>query len=333
MFPSIATPRYTKQSGPKHVLNNVEAMWLYKHAWRGAGLYYRKGDHLTYHESVKDKPASMYKALSMYPVWDKWLTPRCEVVPPQYYANPEYWALSHIDDVKGPAHDVPPLGFIRWEYLLTDKLSSERGNLFRLWCDNLTMDERAFWHAFMQKAEQKIEYRWEDYRKDPHRPIDYPPVKDLDQRFFYYDCSSQASASLYESTERGVEEEKCSDWELEGEDLELGMAPVSYAAKLMQRKRKSDPSTEGGHQTLCGIYRKVPRHGCCTSKNNVSFPVQFYICDVKAPLLGLHDIFDSEIVLPIKPLYHRSHLFIDAWLSTSTTRDINIGFTTSNNMV
>ena len=33
--------------------------------------------------------------------------------------------------------------------------------------------------------------------------------------------------------------------------------------------------------------------------NNISFPVRFYICDMKAPLLGLHDIFDSEIILHI----------------------------------
>ena len=34
--------------------------------------------------------------------------------------------------------------------------------------------------------------------------------------------------------------------------------------------------------------------------NSISFPVRFYICDVKAPLLGLHDIFDSEVILHIK---------------------------------
>ena len=61
--------------------------------------------------------------------------------------------------------------------------------------------------------------------------------------------------------------------------------------------------------------------------NNISFPVRLYVCDVKAPLLGLHDIFDSGSVLHIngkdsssversgenEPLYHhRSHLFINA---------------------
>ena len=61
-------------------------------------------------------------------------------------------------------------------------------------------------------------------------------------------------------------------------------------------------------------------------KDNITFPVRLYICDVKAPLLGLHDIFDSGIILHINgkncstikhhgqtdPLYHhQSHLFID----------------------
>ena len=80
--------------------------------------------------------------------------------------------------------------------------------------------------------------------------------------------------------------------------------------------------------------------------NNI--PVRFYICDVKAPLLGLRDIFDSGIILHIngkdnssvehqgenEPLYHhRSHLFIDIWLLTSITEHITIGFSTFNNMV
>ena len=47
VLPNIAFPRLTKQQAPKHVMYSVEAMWLYKHAWRGAGLYYRKEDHQT----------------------------------------------------------------------------------------------------------------------------------------------------------------------------------------------------------------------------------------------------------------------------------------------
>ena len=44
--PNIAVPRFNEQStAPKHIMYNIEALWLYKHAWKGAGLYYRKGDH------------------------------------------------------------------------------------------------------------------------------------------------------------------------------------------------------------------------------------------------------------------------------------------------
>ena len=61
--------------------------------------------------------------------------------------------------------------------------------------------------------------------------------------------------------------------------------------------------------------------------NNITLPVRLYICDIKAPLLGLHDIFDSGIILHINGkdsstiehqgetellYHHRSHLFVDA---------------------
>ena len=88
-------------------MSNVEIFWMYKHAWRGAGLYYRKGDHVVTHDPEEDKPSSMFKALTMYPVWDKWIMPRCEVIAPEYYDNPDKWALSKIDDISGP-RSTPP---------------------------------------------------------------------------------------------------------------------------------------------------------------------------------------------------------------------------------
>ena len=72
--PNIAAPRTIETSvAPKHVMYGIEALWMYKHAWRGAGLYYRKGDHQVPKSETADKPPSMYKALGIYPVWDKWL--------------------------------------------------------------------------------------------------------------------------------------------------------------------------------------------------------------------------------------------------------------------
>ena len=43
---NIALPRLSeeKEKTPKHITCNIAALCLYKHAWRGAGLYYGKGD-------------------------------------------------------------------------------------------------------------------------------------------------------------------------------------------------------------------------------------------------------------------------------------------------
>ena len=197
VFPNIVIPRYqpTKQAGAKAAMNNMELMWIYRHAWRGAGLYYRKGDHVVTQESQEDKPSSMFKAMTMYPVWDKWIMPRCDTIPQRYIEDPERWMLTKIDDAKAP-QEIPPLGRVRWEYLLLDQLSHEQGNIFRLWYEDLEDYERSFWHAFMQKASQKQEYRWEDFCKEVPLPIEYEPVKDLDPRFFYYDHYSMITEEL-----------------------------------------------------------------------------------------------------------------------------------------
>ena len=97
MFPNIATPRYTSQQGAKHIMSTIEAMWLYKHAWRGAGLYYCKGDHLLDPAETEDKRGSMCKALSMYPAWNKWIVPRCEPVDEVYYGVKGKWSITNYD--------------------------------------------------------------------------------------------------------------------------------------------------------------------------------------------------------------------------------------------
>ena len=75
-------------------------MWIYRRAWRGAGLYYRKGDHVVTQESQEDTPSSMFKAMTMYPLWDKWIMP--DAIPQRYLEDPQRWALSGIDDARAP---------------------------------------------------------------------------------------------------------------------------------------------------------------------------------------------------------------------------------------
>ena len=141
---------------------------------------------------------------------------------------------------------------MRWEHLLLDQLSHEKGNLFRLWYEDLEDYERSFWHAFMQKASQKQEYRWEDFCKEVPIPIEYEPVKDFDPRFFYYDHYSMITEELLQPTDRFAEEAKCEQWAILDEDLEPGLAldPTSFAAKAMQRKRKEPPTERRSYRQL-----------------------------------------------------------------------------------
>ena len=260
--PNIATPRVTEPLGkdedkiqPRHVMYGIEAFWLYKHAWRGAGLYYRSGDHQVPKSETTNKPSSMYKALNMYPVWDKWLMPRCEPIAERFYNDPKKWSLSSYDDddcFGGDINDLPPMGYIQFEYKIAECLDFRLGNLFRLWYEMLRKDEKTYWHLSRAKAEQRIEYRWDDFiadKKAGNLPAEdkYDPVVNFDQRFHYYDAFKDTVEDLPDVSTREQEEAKSTLWEIEGLELELCMAmdPESFAAKAMNpKKRKPDPETE-----------------------------------------------------------------------------------------
>ena len=51
---------------------------MFKHAWRGVGAFYRKGDHMQKYETVN--APQEYKALKMYPPWDKWIIPKLVLI-------------------------------------------------------------------------------------------------------------------------------------------------------------------------------------------------------------------------------------------------------------
>ena len=276
--PNIATPRVTEPTGkdedklqPRQVMYGIEALWLYKHAWRGAGLYYRKGDHQVPKSETTNKPSSMYKALNMYPVWDKWLMPRCEPVAERFYNDPKKWSLSSYDDddddcFGGDINDLPPIGYIQFEYKIAELLDYRLGNLFKLWYDMLRKDETTFWHLSRAKAEPKIEYRWDDFiadKKAGNLPAEdhYEPVVSFDQRFHYYDKFKDTVEELPDVSTRDQEEAKSTLWEIEGLELELCMAmdPESFAAKAMNpKKRKPDPETEGEGSSSHPAAKRIP---------------------------------------------------------------------------
>ena len=274
--PNIATPRITDPTGkeeeklqPRQVMYNIEALWLYKHAWRGAGLYYRKGDHQVPKSETANKPSSMYKALNMYPVWDKWLMPRCEPIAERFYNDPNKWSLSRYDDEDcfgGDINDLPIMGYVQYEYKIVESLDYRKGNLFKLWYEALRPDERIFWHLSRAKAEQKIEYRWDDFIADKRAgnlPADdqYEEVVNFDQRFHYYDNFVDVVELLPDVSTKEQEEAKSTLWEIEGLELELCMAmdPESFAAKAMNpKKRKPDPETEGEGSSSHPAAKRIP---------------------------------------------------------------------------
>ena len=247
--PNIATPRVTEPLGkdedkvqPRHVMYGIEAFW-YKHAWRGAGLYYRKGDHQVPKSETTNKPSSMYKALNMYPVWDKWLMPRCEPIAERFYNDPKKWSLSSYDDddddcFGGDINDLPPMGYIQFEYKIAESLDFRKGDLFRLWYEMLRKDEKTYWHISRAKAEQRIEYRWDDFiadKKAGNLPAEdqYEPVVNFDPRFHYYDAFKDTVEDLPDASTREQEEAKSTLWEIEGLELELCMAMVEMPPVLL----------------------------------------------------------------------------------------------------
>ena len=70
--PNSASPKMIEPSGkeddknmPKHAMYGIEAMWIYKHAWRGAGLSYRHGDHQVPNDvGWDDRTSTTYEVIS-----------------------------------------------------------------------------------------------------------------------------------------------------------------------------------------------------------------------------------------------------------------------------
>ena len=87
------------------------------------------------------------------------------------------------------------------------------------WYELLRSNEKVFWHTFMTKAQQKIEYRWDDFLAEKQagkisEEEPYDPVVNFDQRFHDYDKYVDIVALLPETSTREEEEAKSSIWEL-----------------------------------------------------------------------------------------------------------------------
>ena len=184
------------------------------------------------------------------------------------------------------------------------------------WYELLRSNEKVY--TFMTKAQQKIEYRWDDFLAEKQagkisEEEPYDPVVNFDQRFHYYDKYVDIVALLPETSTREEEEAKSSIWELEGLELELFMAmdPESLAAKAMNpKKRKPDPETDGEgisrHPTAQQVHQHPRNHQPWNWKLQVSRILDRHQDSLKLLMHDQHTLqsqLEKGLMLNVKKRY------------------------------
>ena len=158
VFPNCCHPRTNDQEtpSPSNVHCTAEAIWVYKHAWRGAGAYYRKGDHKE--KKKTGNPPAEFKALRMFPEWERWIIPRPTFLAEQLIKEAAILAESgepknrvkkhnifeHFKDGFEPhtLPNLPPVFQAFKEYKERSNLNPDKGNLWGCFWDSCTTRER-----------------------------------------------------------------------------------------------------------------------------------------------------------------------------------------------
>ena len=133
VFPNCCYPRmygHGKPS-PSNVHYTSEAIWVYKHAWRGAGAYYRRGDHLQ-KKKTGNTPVE-FKALRMFPEWERWIAPKH--IFEHYKEGFQPNTLPHVPGVIQAFK----------AYRERSKLNPSTGNLWGCFWDSCSTKEKGFW--------------------------------------------------------------------------------------------------------------------------------------------------------------------------------------------
>ena len=94
VMPNTFYPRVVKGTlKPSDIMIGLETYWAFKHAWRGAGYYYRKGDH----QPLTKGGTSYYaNALSIVASWETWYLPRPQPIHPVLIESPDAWELTWL---------------------------------------------------------------------------------------------------------------------------------------------------------------------------------------------------------------------------------------------
>ena len=188
----------------------LETYWAFKHAWRGAGYYYRKGDH----QPLTKGGTSYYaNALSIVASWETWYLPRPQPIHPVLVESPDAWELdAHypggFEKPTFPSKTIP-VSMATREANLVGYLSPEKGNMWSLIYETSHKAIQSYWkyahhYAVQHSHTNKEYYSWDKFNDDISTNLvveDWPPPKNFDPRFYYYSKDVNVTEEL--STEEG----------------------------------------------------------------------------------------------------------------------------------
>ena len=175
----------------------LESYWVYKHAWRGAGSFYQKGDHVP---TTRVGPPSLSNALSLVAAWETWCMPRPQPVDPKVIPELGEWNLEKhyppgFESPTFPKGDNIPIYAARRESTLVGHPDPNQGNLWRLLHNTMGEMSKSYLkyaHAFaVSHSRSPTEYySWdkflEDFQNVNPEDLSWSPPGDFDDRFYYY---------------------------------------------------------------------------------------------------------------------------------------------------
>ena len=163
VFPNCSHPKVNKwgTKTPSNIMYALEAMRVFKHAWRGVGSFYRKGDHVQKYETA-NAPLE-YKALKMQPPWDKWSVPKpvliSKLVIEDIETQKDAWNFfEHYKEGTEPntfSDENPPSFQVDREYVKLSDLDPTKGNMVNLMWEGMKTKKnsgRQQWSTIGSKA-------------------------------------------------------------------------------------------------------------------------------------------------------------------------------------
>ena len=217
VLPNTFYARVTKGSlKPSDIMIGLETYWAFKHAWRGAGYYYHKGDH---QPLAKGGAPYLANALSIVASWETWYLPRPQPIYPALIQAPDAWELDahYPPGMASPTFPATiPISMAKREATLIGHIVPEKGNMWRLIYETSHQAIQDYWKYAHQYAIQyshtnKEYYSWDTFNDDLSRGVaveSWNPPKDFDPRFYYYSKDINVTEELSAEKNRNTTEDE-----------------------------------------------------------------------------------------------------------------------------